>query len=373
MGGIESHCEELLPRLKRAAPDLRITVLGRSRYVPKQSCHQGVEQIGLWAPRNGAAETIVHTVIAILHARLVLRVDWIHLHGIGPGLATPLARLLALPVLFTHHGEDYRRQKWGRVAKFALQFGEVLAVRCANRVIAVSPSSERRLRRRFPRIAERIVHIPNGVPPVPKTHLTGPPDVVRALAQDQYAVSVGRLVPEKGQDLLIKAYRKSGLWDQIPPVRLLIVGAADHQSEYSKQLMAEAGDGVVFAGRLSRDEVMALNRNAALFVLPSYHEGLSIAALECLRAGTPILLSDIEANRDIGLPARHYFETGSVDALAEKLRQPLNSYAVTPDFDMKRFDWDRIAEQTLEQLAAIRHRGVPLFGQPPLGEGPDNV
>ena len=120
MGGIESHCAYLLPRLIRTAPSgaLKITVLGRSGYIPKSSRHDGVDQIALWAPAHPAFETILHTILAIIYARFVLRADCIHLHAIGPGLAAPLARLLGMPVLFTHHGEDYRRRKWGRSAAF---------------------------------------------------------------------------------------------------------------------------------------------------------------------------------------------------------------------------------------------------------------
>ena len=370
MGGIESHCAHLLPRLVDAAPpgQMTITVLGRRGYVAKQGRYQGVEQIALWAPRHPALETIVHSVVALFHARFVLRADCVHLHGIGPGLTAPLARLLGLSLLFTHHGEDYQRKKWGRLSKFALRLGEVFAVSLAFRVITVSQSSANRLKQRFPRRASRVVHIPNGVPSSESSVVTAQAPKDLDVSPGQYIITVGRLVPEKGHDVLIEAYRQAGLSNRKTPCKLLIVGAADHQSSYADSLVGDSGDGVIFAGRLQRDEVMALNRKAALFVLPSYHEGLSIAALEAVRSGAPILLSDIQANRDIGLPAHHYFKTGSVQALAEKLKAPPSKFAAPERFDLDAFNWDRIARQTLEQIASIRRRGAPLLRLPVANE-----
>lgn len=61
-----------------------------------------------------------------------------HVHAIGPGLVIPLLRVMGKKVVFTHHGPDYDRQKWGFVAKKILLLGERWAVRYANEVIVIS-------------------------------------------------------------------------------------------------------------------------------------------------------------------------------------------------------------------------------------------
>lgn len=354
MGGIETHCAQLLPRLQAQAPvgQLQITVLARRGYVDAAGRIDGVAQIPLWAPRHRFLETIVHTVYALFYARFVLHADGVHLHAIGPGLTAPLARLLGMRLLFTHHGEDYRRQKWGALSKRLLRWGEGLAVTFSHRVITVSAASAKRLQGRYPHKAAQITHIPNGLTP-PRTPMV-PRDLWTDLgiAPGQYLITVGRLVPEKAQDLLIKAYRRSGLTDRDPPCKLLIVGGADHDSAYAHGIVACASDTIVLPGPLPRDTIMALNRAAALFVLPSTHEGLSIAALEAIWAGAPIVLSDITANRDIGLAPHHYFETGSVVDLVRCLQQDFKGF-IPRNFDASAFDWDQIAARTLEQLMAV--------------------
>lgn len=357
MGGIETHCTELLPRmLSEVSPSqLEITVLARRGYVSDCGIHGGVRQIPLWSPRQESLETIIHTFIALLYARIVLHADIVHLHAIGPGLLAPFARLLGFRLLFTHHGEDYQRQKWGGFAKAALRLGESFAVRFANRIVTVSRSTHRRLCSAYPAKADLITHISNGF-----TQDSGvpTPDALLdelGLTRGRYIVAVGRLVPEKAHDLLIEAFRRSRLSRETPAWKLVIVGDADHESAYANGIRAQvAGDDrIVLAGRRPRSSVLALNGAAGLFVLPSYHEGLSIAALEAIHVGAPILLSDIEANLNIDLPDNHYFRTGSAESLAERLDGNLSAHSVGDDFDPMTYDWTQIARKTLDQIDAL--------------------
>ena len=70
---------------------------------------------------------------------------------------------------------------------------------------------------------------------------------------------------------------------------------------------ATPSDHIRFCGFQSHDVLRVLYRNAALFVLPSTHEGLPIAALEAANLGVPVLLSNIQPNLDIELARRELF------------------------------------------------------------------
>ncbi|SVD06792.1 uncharacterized protein METZ01_LOCUS359646, partial [marine metagenome] len=98
MGGIESHCQQLYPKMVRQGAE--VTVLARSPYVSqKRYEYEGVEVISVWALRHKLLETFLHTFIAIIYARLFVKPDIVHLHAIGPALFTPLARLLGMKVM----------------------------------------------------------------------------------------------------------------------------------------------------------------------------------------------------------------------------------------------------------------------------------
>jgi glycosyltransferase involved in cell wall biosynthesis len=259
-------------------------------------------------------------------------------------------------VVVTHHGADYRRGKWGALGRAALRLGERCAVFCAERVIAVSPAAAADLRTRFPARAERIVFIPNGAPRAAPQR-GGGAQIARRLgvANRPFLLSVGRLVPEKGFADLLAAQKRMALI--APPPVVVIAGEADHADGYARRLRAQAGPGVMFAGRLGSEALAELYGSCALFVLASHHEGLPMVALEALGAGAPVLLSDIEANRALGLPQRCYFPMGDVAALAEKLRQPAQNYrAALPD--PARFDWSRIARQTAAVYRDCRRPGL---------------
>ncbi|SEN60581.1 Glycosyltransferase involved in cell wall bisynthesis [Sphingomonas gellani] len=354
MGGVEAHVQELYPRVAKARPALEVEVAMRRPYVERVAREwNGLRLWPIWATRNKFLETITHTLIALFFLRFRRRCGAVHLHAIGPGLLVPLARLLGLRVLFTHHGRDYDRAKWNRPAKAVLQFGEWLSVRFSDQVIVVSERLADALRQRFPTRAERISFVPNGASLTFVNASRIPDPVLLAslgIAAGQYILGVGRLVPEKGFDDLIAAHLSSG-----DPRKLVIAGKADHADAYAKALLAKAGERVVFAGFQPHEALRSLYAGASLFVLPSHHEGLPIAALEALAMDTPTLLSDIEPNAELALTADHYFPTGDIDTLAACLNAPEERFAVDGSALRERYDWDKIAART----AAIIDRLQP--------------
>lgn len=353
MGGVEKHCEQLYPRLATLNEELDIQVIGRSTYLKgKPKPPQGVKVVALWNVRNKYLEAVLHTFLAILYARFVARADLVHIHAIGPGLFAPLARLLGMKVLFTHHGAAYQWRKWNRFAKWLLRVGERNALRWSQAVIVVSASLCTALRKQYPAYAHKLIHIPNGAETIKEEASDTPGHPVLeqfGLTAGHYILAVGRLVPEKGFHDLIGAWKAAGTTRT-----LVIVGGADHPDAYSRNLLKQQQDGIVFTGFQSGAALATLYHNAALFVLPSYHEGLPIAALEAISAGCPILLSDIEANRDIRLPFGCYFPLANQRVLAEKLSAPDFAHlSVNAESVLTRFNWDSIAQQTLSCLVNV--------------------
>jgi glycosyltransferase involved in cell wall biosynthesis len=207
----------------------------------------------------------------------------------------------------------------------------------------VSKSLAAELKRRYPKQADKIEYIPNGV----STYADDPAadwDLDRrfGLEKGKYILGVGRLVPEKGFHELIGAFRLA----KTNGMKLVIAGKADHEDRYSRALLREACDRIVFTGFQDAATLRQLYAHAALFVLPSQHEGLPIAALEAASHGIPVLLSDIPANRDLGLPDAHYFPVSDVGALSDRLIADFETMRADPAWISGAFDWDRIAQAT---------------------------
>ena len=345
-GGIESHCQELYPLIAQKGHN--VTVATRSPYVKKKIPYwQEVKLCHLYAPHSKSFEAIVHTFLAILKAKS-LGVDILHIHAVGPGLMVPFAKSIGHKVVFTHHGPDYKRQKWGKIAKTILVLGEYLASKYADEVITISKEIQNLLKVKYDRKSNLIF---NGVTIPLKSKRT---DFLEKLSikPQNYIFSAARFVPEKGLHDLIEAFKSiKGDW------QLVIAGDADHETAYSKRLkeLAQQDKRIILTGYVTGEELNQLFTNARLFVLPSYYEGLPIALLEAMSYDLPVLVSDISANKEVPLEDKNcFFRCGDIRNLEEKikfqLQNPVSDELLAHYKKLLNsvFNWKIISDQTID-------------------------
>jgi glycosyltransferase involved in cell wall biosynthesis len=261
----------------------------------------------------------------------------------------PLLKLAGLKVVLTYHSPNYEHKKWSLFSRIFLKFSEYLSIRFSDRVIFVSFYQMEKLGKNL-----KFIHINNGVqfPPLVRSE-----NYIRGLGlrKQSYILAVGRLVEEKGFDLLINAYSKLFKRD----LQLVIAGDADHETEYSRRVRElAAANGVIMPGYVKGTNLQELFTNARLFVLPSYNEGLPISILEAMSYRLPVLVSDIPANKQIALRENQFFTTGSEESLVDKLNQLLLSDFESILYDMDPYDWARIASQTQSVYEQIIYDGV---------------
>lgn len=357
-GGIEKHCEKLYPLIANLG--CKVTVFARTPYIQKEKRRKEwnkVQFIYLCCPRLKFLEAITHTFLGILKAKFI-SADILHIHAIGPSLLVPFAKILGLRVLVTHHGFDYQRKKWPRPAKWILQLGEFLGIKFADQVITVSKYIKNTLQQKYKQ--KDLVFIPNGID-MPESL---PPDKTLqkyGLQTKKYVFVVSRFVPEKGLHDLIEAYKRI----DNPEFKLVVAGAADHQTSYSRQLKKQAEEAnVILSGFISGKPLQELYSNAGLFVLPSYHEGLPIVLLEALSYGLPVLASDILQNKEISLPACRYFPVGNIAVLSKKMQKLFNCRISAEEqtkqktFLNQNYNWSKIAQQTFKIYKKIETTAV---------------
>lgn len=115
----------------------------------------GVKLVDIDCPKKKSLEAIVHTFRAVNQAKR-LGADLVHIHAIGPALMVPYAKLLGMRVVFTHHGPDYDRDKWGRAAKMVLKLGERCGCKFADDVIVISDVIRKLIERKYGRTRRMI-------------------------------------------------------------------------------------------------------------------------------------------------------------------------------------------------------------------------
>jgi sugar transferase (PEP-CTERM/EpsH1 system associated) len=174
-------------------------------------------------------------------------------------------------------------------------------------------------------LPERIRVIPNGV----DTQLFSPDVSRRKRARERFGYSpedlvlgsVGRMVPIKGHDTMLRAGEV--LLERNKKVRLLLVGAGPdldrHQSYVKSSLLLK--DRVIFAG--ASFDVAELYQAMDVFLLPSISEGLSNTLLEAMATGLPCIATDVGGNPELVSHGQEgfLFPPGGVSQLAAYVEQ----------------------------------------------------
>lgn len=342
LGGVETRCEQLYPRMAKMGYD--VTVIRRTSYAKDTMCEwKGVKLIDIEAPKSKHFEAFIHTFLAINKARQ-LHADIVHIHAIGPALLTLYAKLLGMKVVITHHGPDYDRDKWGKIAKMVLKLGEQIGCRYADHVIVISNIIKNHIANRCGR-TKNVHLLYNGV--TPPEHCSYPEYFEKlGIEESKYILAMCRFVPEKNLHHLIQAFAMLKNAGRIhKDMKLVLAGDTDFEDAYSLSLKAKARENhVVLTGFVKGRKQHALLDHASCYCLPSSHEGLPIALLEAMSYGIPVVASDIPANLEIGLDENHYFPCGNIEILADRLVE-MSTLSHKINYGIHAYNWDVIARQ----------------------------
>jgi glycosyltransferase involved in cell wall biosynthesis len=293
-GGAERQLELLVRSLSRADVESVVCALHRHGEIEGSLREAGIEVFAL----GGCGK---HAELPALVARLVrvvvrTRPDLIHTSLAHADMAGAAAGLITgVPVVATICSQFGSEQRANRVPPWRIRAVGVpwgWALRRASRCIAVSEAVREsaivahRLQRRRLRVVYRADKPLVGPVPDPSQTRTS-----LGLRHDAFVfVNVGRLVPSKGQDDVVRAFaRIAEAW---PEAHLLIVGEGTFRGALERLI---AGHGLESRVRLlgARSDVPAVLAAADAFVFPSRSEGFSGALLEAMSAGLPCIVGDV--------------------------------------------------------------------------------
>jgi teichuronic acid biosynthesis glycosyltransferase TuaC len=318
----------------------------RCRYVPRSGLR--------WSP--GSIARAVLPLARRLHAEAPFDlVDAQFFYPDGP-VAASVARALGLPLSIKARGSDIHfigKEPFARRAMLA-------AADQAAGLLAVSEALKREM-------------VALGMPGAKITvHRTGldhtqfhplPRSQARAAIADlvpwdgPLLASVGNLIALKGHDLTIAAL------DRLPGVRLVIAGGGPEERAL-RDLADKLGvaDRLVLAGPLPAERLSVLLSAAQAMVLPSENEGLANAWIEALACGTPLVIPDVGAAREVvrEASAGRIIERSPeaiVEAVLELFADPPEQAAVAAN--AARFSWEANAAELAAHYARIVGRDSP--------------
>jgi glycosyltransferase involved in cell wall biosynthesis len=258
--------------------------------------HQGVPTYRVHSRRRAKtpleqALSLAHTLRAVREIRSGgFRPDLVHGHFHDSAVASALAaRLLGVPFVLTLHSIQRGTGALARAERLAAR----AACRRARCVMPVSRALRSALEASGSRA--RFAVVPNVVDlawfrPAPRPAAAPPPVPGLASPPVQRLIAVTRMTGIKGIDTLLaaaarlRAHRRD--W------HLDLVGGGERSEEY-RRLAGGLGLGgcTTFHGELERRDVAARLRRATLFVLASERETFSVATLEALACGVPVVVT----------------------------------------------------------------------------------
>lgn len=350
-GGIEKGVEQHSVRM--AARGHQVTVYNRGGHnvygkefdKEKRKEYKGVKIITVPTVK-GAANVPIYSFLATLHA-IIMKYDVISYRASGSCVMIPLAKVFHLRVVASLHGIDSQRDKWSGFASRYLELGERMAARKADVCLVLSKNMKEYIDVKY---GVNSICFANGVSK-PEHH---EPEIIKekyGLESDDYILSLGRIVPEKGIHYLIHAFRKCKTTK-----RLVIAGGADANHSYYNELLevAKGDERIIFTGFIVGQEIQELYSNAYAFVMPSNLEGMANALLEAMSYGNCCLVSDIPENTEVVKEYAVSFKKGDEEDLREQLQKMLdnpdlvNAYKRTAEtYILDRYNWDLAVEQML--------------------------
>lgn len=371
VGGLAAHVQGLARAL--VARGNRVTVVTQDAATPREHEDNGVEviRVGPVPVRSPDFMGYAHQLNQLLLSKALELVqrgydfDVVHAHDwIVAFAASGIKQALRRPLVATIHATEFGRNG-GLHTDEQRHISDIewWLIYEAWRVIVCSQAMKDEVRHVFQAPEDKVRVIPNGIN-IGDMQVTFDQNLRRQFAADdeELLIFVGRLVFEKGVDVLLYALKHLSVVR--PKVKLIIAGRGAYQPEL-EDLARHLGIAhqVRFVGHVDaaqRDKLYAIS-NAAAF--PSRYEPFGIVALEAMAAGIPVVAGDVGGLKEIITDGEDGFlvPPSNAGALSSVL------YTILDDRERARkmaakarekvekiFTWDSVAEQTERVYKNIR-------------------
>lgn len=369
VGGLARHAEGLSLYLQRQGVDVHVITTQSQPMTPSFEEIEGVK-IHRVEPLN-AMDPLFLNWIGGLNLKMAekafelaqqYKFNLIHAHDWLVGeVAQTLAKFLKIPLITTIHATEYGRNSgiYSELQQF-IHNKELQLTQASNQVIVCSDFMKEEVSEVFTIPKEKIFIIPNGIL-MEKEKNTNNFHLHPLLQSEKRKVifSIGRLVKEKGFDLIIEAAKKMNRLD----ICFVIAGNGPMFKEYERLIKKYNLEDVVYlVGFISDKQRDQFFEKSSMAIFPSRYEPFGIVALEAMKFTKPIIVSETGGLRGIN----KHFETGlfmnpdDVDSLIKQIELILscpdeaNKMATNGKSLLERYySWQKVAEMTKRQYEEI--------------------
>lgn len=346
-GGIETVVEELAINLVNNGHN--VTAYNRKKKgIKRIKDYKGIKIVTIPTIEKKSTDAIIYSFFASICA-LFKKYDVLHYHGIGPSVMIFLPHFFRKKIVVTVHGLNYKTPKWKGLGAKVMKLGEKMVAKYADEIIVLSKDQQEYFLKKYNR---KTNYIPNGV----NVSNILKPNIIEkqwGLKKDDYILFLSRIVPGKGLEYLIDAFKMIDT-----DIKLVIAGGTEYVNDFYTDICSkvEKDKKIKMVGYVSGDTLNELYSNARLFVFPSEAEGMPVCLLEALSFNTPCLVSDIPENKEVGKEYVRYFKSKDTKDLKIQLEKQLENVEKvnSRSYVKKDYSWDNVTKSTIELYEKVK-------------------
>jgi len=226
------------------------------------------------------------------------------------------------------------------------------AIKRSKKIIAVSNYTKNDILKYFKVKSDKIKVIYEGAPNSEGRSLRSKE---RSLLYP-YLLYVGNAYPHKNLERLILSFNK--LIEDKKDLYLILVGEIDY---FYKKIQDKFSDSkkIIFTDFISDKELVALYKNASIYVFPSLYEGFGLPPLEAMSCGVPVVCSQASCLPEILENSAIYFDPEDINDMAEKIKYVLDNEKIQKQLisngfeQIKKYKWEEMTQEILKIYKSV--------------------
>jgi glycosyltransferase involved in cell wall biosynthesis len=261
-------------------------------------------------------------------------------------------RVMGKNIVLNPDGLEWKRTKWGFCGRTFYRISEKVAALVANRLVSDSRGIQEHYRKVHHTDSDEIAYgayVQNTAP--------GPALADIGMEKDDYFLQITRFEPENHPLLTIRAFKRLDT-----KKKLVLVGGNPYETEYTRQIEKEAGEGVLLPGFVyDKNRLDELWCNCFAYVHGNSVGGTNPALLQAMACGNFVIAFDNVFNRDVLTDCGVYFP-GNENSLTKQMQWALDNQkgmSLSREKARKRieehYSWDKIADEYERVFLDVHH------------------
>lgn len=337
-GGFESLVDNLLG--DNCPEDVKYTVFCSGKDMPERLPEYKGATLKYIPLKANGIQSVPYDVVSM--CRCLKGYDVILVLGVSGGIFLPIFHLLnSKKLIINIDGQEYKREKWGRFAKWILRISEALAVKYADVVVADNKGIQDYVTEVYHKPSTLICYGGDHTIREQKPEFVDATLKKYGLEKGKYAITVCRIEPENNSAIVLDAFSKTSN-------TLIYVGNWNHseyamslRKKYSKYKNIKMVDAIY-----DLDVLHALRSNARMYVHGHSAGGTNPSLVEAMFFGIPIVSYDVVYNRETTEGKAYYFK--NADELREITKRTDLDGSGMKKIAERRYRWEIISAQYSE-------------------------